>query len=244
MSAPFKRATSGDDERLELLGGPCPDPLDCRHKMRFASGPWTCAYCHPREPAPSIAGDARPEHRDAHHAAHPAPNPHRAQQARSEAAAASVARDADRAKPPHRSTTPPESPRRHDPPATQDTAASRRTHENNGLEPDTAQLNATPASPDESNSNREGDRAARFAGTYANGAVEPNSALAAAVHAHLHACGATSARTLARDLRRRQADVREALYTLEAQGRAVHTEAGWQAGVIRAAVHPPARSEP
>jgi hypothetical protein len=31
-----------------LVGGPCPDPNRCRHYMRFASGPWTCEYCHPR----------------------------------------------------------------------------------------------------------------------------------------------------------------------------------------------------
>lgn len=33
----------------------CPDPLRCRHYMRFASGPWTCEYCHPRVGGNSVA---------------------------------------------------------------------------------------------------------------------------------------------------------------------------------------------
>jgi hypothetical protein len=31
-----------------FVGGPCRDAGRCRHYRRFASGPWTCEYCHPR----------------------------------------------------------------------------------------------------------------------------------------------------------------------------------------------------
>jgi hypothetical protein len=31
-----------------LLGGPCPDPSCCVYRWRHSSGPWSCAYNHPR----------------------------------------------------------------------------------------------------------------------------------------------------------------------------------------------------
>lgn len=32
----------------DLLGGPCADPTHCEHRLRHASGPWSCAHNHPR----------------------------------------------------------------------------------------------------------------------------------------------------------------------------------------------------
>jgi hypothetical protein len=42
----------------EFVGGPCPAPNRCRHYMRFASGPWTCDYCHPRVTVTKTEADA------------------------------------------------------------------------------------------------------------------------------------------------------------------------------------------
>jgi len=33
------------------VGGPCPDPLRCKHWKRYPNGPWTCRANHPREPS-------------------------------------------------------------------------------------------------------------------------------------------------------------------------------------------------
>jgi hypothetical protein len=38
-------------DALDYRGGVCSDPTCCRHRNRFPNGPWTCARCHPREPA-------------------------------------------------------------------------------------------------------------------------------------------------------------------------------------------------
>lgn len=38
--------TNSDDGGY--VGGPCPDPLRCRHWKRHPNGPWTCAFNHPR----------------------------------------------------------------------------------------------------------------------------------------------------------------------------------------------------
>lgn len=32
----------------DFIGGPCSDPLRCAHFMRRPTGPWTCAWNHPR----------------------------------------------------------------------------------------------------------------------------------------------------------------------------------------------------
>lgn len=35
--------------------GACPDPARCEHRSRHASGPWHCAFNHPRPaPAPDL----------------------------------------------------------------------------------------------------------------------------------------------------------------------------------------------
>ncbi|MEA2199444.1 MAG: hypothetical protein QOI89_40 [Solirubrobacteraceae bacterium] len=32
-----------------FVGGACPDPTHCEHRWRHATGPWSCAYNHPRQ---------------------------------------------------------------------------------------------------------------------------------------------------------------------------------------------------
>jgi hypothetical protein len=49
-------AVNGSGDRAdamsaEFIDGPCPDPTSCRYRGRHATGPWSCAHNHPREPA-------------------------------------------------------------------------------------------------------------------------------------------------------------------------------------------------
>lgn len=38
------------EPEVRYEGGPCPDPLRCAYRWRFASGPWACYSNHPHAP--------------------------------------------------------------------------------------------------------------------------------------------------------------------------------------------------